>query len=191
MLTVNGTCRAAGRFCSARRCLRPWPPEGQMCLFCFWTRPALGPRVRSFGTLHGRISTHTRLTRSKNTCNARTMLSGPPRAGPHRPSHPRPIDIALPGAGAIHNIPSHHWYALLSGHSQHTFTESTTHSALTHQTVYSSGGRITNLPPKAPKAPHSFTPIWLAMLSQLSRAPCLGRPPPRRRCAYPCLHLAC
>ena len=29
-LTVNGTCRAVGRFCSARRCPRPWPPEGQM-----------------------------------------------------------------------------------------------------------------------------------------------------------------
>ena len=26
-LTVNGTCRAAARFCSARRCPRPWPPE--------------------------------------------------------------------------------------------------------------------------------------------------------------------
>ena len=28
ILTVNGTCRAADRFCSARRCPQPWPPEG-------------------------------------------------------------------------------------------------------------------------------------------------------------------
>ena len=28
--TVNGTFRAADRFCSARRCPRPRPPEGQM-----------------------------------------------------------------------------------------------------------------------------------------------------------------
>ena len=30
LLTFNGTCRAAARFCSARRCPRPWPPEGQV-----------------------------------------------------------------------------------------------------------------------------------------------------------------
>ena len=30
LLTVNGTFRATARFCSARRCPRPWPPEGQM-----------------------------------------------------------------------------------------------------------------------------------------------------------------
>ena len=29
-LTVNGTFRAAARFCSARRCPRPRPPEGQV-----------------------------------------------------------------------------------------------------------------------------------------------------------------
>ena len=32
LLTVNGTFRAAARFCSARQCPRPWPPEGQMGL---------------------------------------------------------------------------------------------------------------------------------------------------------------
>ena len=31
LLTVNYTCRAAARFCTAGRCPRPWrPPEGQM-----------------------------------------------------------------------------------------------------------------------------------------------------------------
>ena len=30
LLTVNCICRAAARFCYEGRCLRPWPPEGQM-----------------------------------------------------------------------------------------------------------------------------------------------------------------